>query len=171
MPKFSELQTGYKIYEDGLDYYGTGDVDLPKIVEITEEMSGAGVAGKYKATVRGAIEAMEMAINMRNPTRDAAKLNEPRVHLITLRINIQERDTDKGVYQIGVKYVIKFEPYSYEAGKATNFGVSDSKITGAVTYLAQYIDGEETLVVDPFNYVYRVNGVDYMADIRKNLGM
>lgn len=171
MSKFSEIMTGYKIYENETDYYGAGDVELPKIVEITEEMSGAGVSGKYKATVTGALESMEMSINMRNPTSDGARLYEAREHTLTIRVNIQERDTVKGVRQLGIKYVVKFEPYSYEPGKVANYSTGDSKITGAVTYFAQYIDGKETLVADPFNYIYRVNGVDYMADIRKNLGM
>lgn len=171
MSKFSEIMTGYKIYEGETDFYGVGEVELPQIVNITEELDGAGVAGKYKAVVMGAIEAMEMSINMRNPTTEGAKLYEAREHMLTIRANVQERDTAKGVKQVGIKYVVKFEPYSYEPGKVANYSTSDSKITGAVTYFAQYIDGAETLVVDQFNYIYRINGVDYMADIRKNLGM
>ena len=171
MSKFSEIMTGYKIYEGETDFYGIGDVELPQIVNITEEMSGAGVAGKYKATVIGAIEAMEMAINLRNPTTDGARLNEAREHMLTIRVNVQERDTTKCVKQVGIKYVAKFEPYSYAPGKVANYSTGDSKITGTVTYFAQYVNGVETLLVDQFNYIYRVNGVDYMADIRKNLGI
>lgn len=33
-----------------------------------------------------------------------------------------------------------------------------------------YIDGKKKLEIDPLNYIYYVNGKDYLADVRKALG-
>lgn len=40
----------------------------------------------------------------------------------------------------------------------------------AVSYYATYIDGKKKLEIDPLNYIYYVNGKDYLADVRKALG-
>lgn len=38
------------------------------------------------------------------------------------------------------------------------------------SYYATYIDGKKKLEIDPLNYIYYVNGKDYLADVRKALG-
>lgn len=37
-------------------------------------------------------------------------------------------------------------------------------------YEDTYIDGKKKLEIDPLNYIYYVNGKDYLADVRKALG-
>ena len=39
-----------------------------------------------------------------------------------------------------------------------------------MTYFATYIDGAKVLEIDILNFIYFVNGVDYLADVRKALG-
>lgn len=171
MAQFSEIITAFRVFENAKDFYGIAEVTLPSVSQITEEMEGAGVAGKYNAVVMGHIEAMKMTISFRNPTKDAFKLFTPVEHQLELRANIQERDTVKGVKNIGVKHVIKCVPINLEAGNLKNYSTGDTKSEFSVSYFATYIDGEKTMEVDPFNYVYNVNGKDYLAEIRKNLGL
>ena len=33
------------------------------------------------------------------------------------------------------------------------------------------IDGSEILEIDKYNYIHKILGVDYMAEVRRNLGM
>ena len=40
----------------------------------------------------------------------------------------------------------------------------------AATYFATYIDGKKVLEIDIINFIYYVNGTDYLADVRKALG-
>ena len=39
-----------------------------------------------------------------------------------------------------------------------------------MTYFATYIGGVKVLEIDILNFIFFVNGVDYLADVRKALG-
>ena len=171
MSQFSEIITGFMVYEDDVHYYGLADVTLPNITQITEEMEGAGVAGKYTSTVMGHIEAMKSTINFRNATENAVKLFRPTEHHLELRANVQERDSVKGAVDLGVKHVLIASPINLDMGKLGNYVKGDSSAEFAVRYYAMYLNGKKKIEVDPFNYIFNVDGVDYLTDIRKNLGM
>lgn len=171
MAQFSEINIAFRVYEDAVDFYGIADVDLPDITQITEEMQGAGFAGKYDAVIIGHIEAMKATINFRNPTQNAYKLFTPVEHQLDLRANVQERDTVSGVRQVAVKHILKCTPITLKTGKLANFSTGDTNAEYAVHYFATFIDGIKTLEVDPANYIFFVDGVDYLAEMRKNLGL
>lgn len=171
MAQFSELITGFKLFEDDVDYYGVSDVQLPNITQLTEEMEGAGVAGKYTATIMGHIESMKAAVNLRNPTENAIRLFRPDEHHLDCRGNVQERDSVKGVVNVGTKYVLIGTPINLDLGKVGNYIKGESSIEFAVRYLSMFVNGKKQLEVDPFNYIFRVGDKDYLEDIRKNLGM
>ena len=40
----------------------------------------------------------------------------------------------------------------------------------SVRYWATYIDGAKVREIDPLNFICEVNGVDYLADVRKAIG-
>ena len=170
MSRFSEIITAFAMYENAVDFYGIADITLPAVAQITESMEGAGVAGKYDAVVTGHIEAMKMTVSFRNPTRDAYKLFTPTEHQLDLRANIQERDTVAGVQNIAVKHIVKATPINLEPGNLKNYSTGDTKSEFSVSYLATYINGEKVMEIDPFNYIYNVDGKDYLEDVRKNLG-
>ncbi len=167
---FTETITAFQLYENATDYYGIADIQLPELNQITEEIDGAGVAGKYTSVIIGHLEAMKMTLNMRNPTAIAYQLFTPEEHQLDLRANMQERDHVKGVHNVAVKHVIKARPLNLKPGKVGMYTTGDASVEYAVDYFATYIDGKEVLVADPFNYIYRVNGKDYLEDVRKNLG-
>ena len=171
MAQFSEINIAFRVYENAVDYYGIADVDLPDITQITEEMQGAGFAGKYDAVIIGHIEAMKTTINFRNPTKIAYNLFTPVEHQLDLRANVQERDTVSGVRQVAVKHILKCTPITLKTGKLANFSTGDTNAEYAVHYFATFIDGAKTLEVDPANYIFFVDGVDYLAEMRKNLGL
>lgn len=170
MSKFSEIITGYHMYENEISYYGLAEVELPSITQITESMDGAGVAGKYDAIVRGHVEAMKMTVSMRNPTKDAFKMFTPVEHQFDLRANIQERDTVTGVHDNALKCVVRATPINLDIGKIANYSTGDTKAEFSVSYFAVYVDGAKEIEVDPFNYIFWVDGKDYLEDVRKNLG-
>ena len=134
-------------------------------------MQGAGFAGKYDAVIIGHIEAMKTTINFRNPTKIAYNLFTPVEHQLDLRANVQERDTVSGVRQVAVKHILKCTPITLKTGKLANFSTGDTNAEYAVHYFATFIDGAKTLEVDPANYIFFVDGVDYLAEMRKNLGL
>ena len=40
----------------------------------------------------------------------------------------------------------------------------------AVSYYALYLDGKKVVEIDQLNFIYYINGKDYLEDVRKALG-
>ena len=53
MSKVDELVINYAIYEDATEYLGTTEVTLPDLEYMTEELSGAGIAGNIEEIIIG----------------------------------------------------------------------------------------------------------------------
>ncbi len=171
MPKIDETVIGFAVYEDATEYYGMSEVTLPEISNLTEEISGAGMGGKVEAVILGAIEAMTTTFNFRTVTKNAIKLHEPREHHIDLRVAQQNKNTTKGVTEIGkVKHLLTITPKKLNPGKVATASAAEVSGEYATTYYATYIDGKKVLEIDPLNYIYFVNGKDWLADVRKALG-
>lgn len=171
MPKIDETVIGFAVYEDATEYVGISEVALPEISNIVEEISGAGIGGKIESVILGAIEAMTTTLNFRTVTKNAIKLHEPRNHQIDLRAAQQQQDTAKGVTEVvKVKHILTLKPKKLNPGKVATAAAAEVSGEYATSYYATYIDGKKVLEIDPLNYIYYVNGKDYLADVRKALG-
>ena len=171
MAKVDETVIGFAVYEDATEYYGMSEVTLPEISNLTEEISGAGMGGKVEAVILGAIEAMTTTLNFRTVTKNAIKLHEPREHKIDLRVAQQNKNTTKGVTEVGrVKHLLTLTPKKLNPGKVATASAAEVSGEYATTYFATYIDGKKMLEIDPLNYIYFVNVKDWLADVRKALG-
>ena len=171
MAKVDETVVGFAIYEDGMEYLGLSEVSLPEISNLTEEISGAGIGGKYEAVILGAIEAMTTTFNFRTVTENAVKLHEPRQHTLDLRAAQQQKDTTKGTTNVvAVKHILVVTPKKLNPGKVATASAAEVSGEYATSYFATYIAGKKVLEIDPINYIYEINGVDYLAPVRKALG-
>jgi len=171
MPKIDETVIGFVVYEDATEYMGIAEVTLPEISNITEEISGAGIGGKIESVILGAIEAMTTTLNFRTVTKNAIRLHEPRQHSIDLRAAQQQRDTVKGTTEVlKVKHILTLTPKKLNMGKLATASAAEVSGEYATSYYATYIGGKKMLEIDPLNYIYFVNGKDYLADVRKALG-
>lgn len=171
MAKVDETVIGFAVYEDATEYYGMSEVTLPEISNLTEEISGAGMGGKVEAVILGAIEAMTTTLNFRTVTKNAIKLHEPREHKIDLRVAQQNKNATKGITEVGrVKHLLTLTPKKLNPGKVATASAAEVSGEYATTYFATYIDGKKMLEIDPLNYIYFVNGKDWLADVRKALG-
>ena len=171
MAKIDETVIGFAVYENATEYLGLSEVTLPEISNITEEISGAGIGGKLESVILGAVEAMTLTLNFRTVTDNAIKLHEPRQHQIDLRAAQQEKDTTKGVTNVvQVKHLLTITSKKLNPGKVAMGSAAEVSGEYAVSYYATYIDGKKKLEIDPANYIYFVNGKDYLAAVRKALG-
>lgn len=171
MSKIDETVISFAVYEDANEYLGISEATLPEISNITEEISGAGIGGKLESVALGTIEAMTLTLNFRTVTPNAVKLHEPRPHQLDLRAAHQERDSTNGtINTVAVKHVLLAMPKKLNLGKLATASTADVSGEFAVSYFATYIDGVKKIEIDPINYIYYVNGVDYLADVRKALG-
>lgn len=171
MSNISESVINFAVYENAVEYYGMAEVALPEISNLTEEIKGAGISGSYESVILGHIEAMTLTLNFRTLIQDAVALLEPRNHQLDLRVAQQSKDTVSGkIIVTPVKHVMVVKPKKLNPGKVAPASPAEASGEYSVTYWATFIDGEKVLEVDILNFVYFVNGVDYLADVRKALG-
>ena len=165
MSKVDELVINYAIYEDAVEYLGTTEVTLPDLEYMTEELSGAGIAGNIEEIIIGHLNAMSTTFNFRTVTAAAVTLMEPRVHRIDLRVAQQRMNMRTSANEIaGVKHIMKVKP------KKTALGTADVSGEYAVSYYAMYMDGKKVTEIDPLNFICIINGKDYLKDVRRALG-
>jgi P2 family phage contractile tail tube protein len=88
-----------------------------------------------------------------------------------LRVAQQDKDTVSGQTKVvPLKHVFVVKPKKLNPGKVAPASPADASGEYAVTYWATFIDGAKTLEIDILNFIYFVNGTDYLADVRKALG-
>lgn len=171
MAKINEAVINFQVYENATEYYGMAEVTLPEISNITNEVKGAGISGTFESVVLGHLEAMSLTLNFRTLVRDAIALLEPRDHQIDLRVAQQDKDTVSGQTKVvALKHILVVKPKKLSPGKVAPASPADASGEYAVTYWATFIDGKKSLEIDILNFIYFVNGVDYLADVRKALG-
>lgn len=162
----------YRAYKDGKDLLGIADVQLPDIESLTESIKGAGIAGEVEIPVLGHIGAMTMTVNWRTITGDLVALSAPIAHALDFRASQQKYDSATGTLKTSaVKHVVRAIPKKITPGKMETGASTESGNEFSVLYYKMLVDGNVAIEVDPLNYIYIVNGVDYLADVRKDLGL
>ena len=171
MPKFDESVISFAVYEDSIEYAGLASATLPDLNSLTQSVSGAGIAGNVEAVIVGHFEAMTLGLSFRTTTDQAIRLSEPRRHTIDLRVAQQVENTVGGVVEIqSVKHIFVVIPKTNVGGSIAPAAPSNGSGEYAVRYWATYIDGVKKREIDPLNFICYINGVDYLADVKKVLG-
>lgn len=171
MPKIDESVINFAVYEGGIEHLGMAEVSLPEISNITAEVKGAGLNGTLEASVIGHIEAMSLTLNFRTFTKAAVNLAQPGTHLIDLRAAQQSKDSTTGAtITERVKHVLKVDAKKLSPGKVAPASPADASGEYGVSYWASWIDDVKVLEIDILNFKYEINGVDYLAEVRKALG-
>ena len=171
MARIPDKLIGYRLYKEG-DFIATADVELPDIEFMTETLSGAGIAGEIETPALGQISSMTTTINFRTPGAAQIDFLEPRGTMIDLRGSIQEYDSSTGRIETkGVKLSMSVLPKKSGLGKFEVGATTDSNLELEVTYLKLFIGNKEVLEIDKTNYIYKVNGKDYLEEVREQLGM
>ena len=171
MARVDEVISNFAVYEDAVEFLGMSEATLPEVENVAEEMSGSGIGGKLESIVLGHVEAMTLTLNFRTVTAAAIKLAEPRLHRLDLRAAQQDQNTRTGIIETrSVKHILRVKPKKFSPGKLAAASAADASGEYAVYYYAINIDGVKKIEIDPLNFIYIINGIDYMKDIRKALG-
>ncbi|MCL2357471.1 MAG: phage major tail tube protein [Defluviitaleaceae bacterium] len=169
--RIDETIINFQVYEDDIEYYGMAEVTMPEISYITQEISGAGIAGNIESVVLGHFESMTLGLSFRTLTKDAISLLEPREHQLELRVAQQNRDTVGATTNVvALKHVFVVKPKQLSPGNVAPASPADASGEYAVSYWKTLIDGEKVLEIDPLNMIYFVNGRDYLEPVRAALG-
>ena len=140
---------------------------------MTETIKGAGIAGEIDSPTLGHFGSMTLTLNWRTITADnAGILLEPKAHSFDLRAAQQQYDAGSGAYGISpAKVVVKATPKTTNLGKLEVGTMTDTSSEFEVSYIKITVDNKEILELDKLNFIYKVNGTDYMSDARTALGI
>lgn len=166
-----EKLVNYNIYREGEKLIGvSGEITLPNFEAMTETISGAGIAGEYESPTPGHFGSMEIEIPYRTLSGQSTKLMVPRQETITLRAAQQINDVAAGESQIqGVKVILKVAPKNFNLGTFAVGQPTESANTLEVLYIKIVVDGEDVLEYDKLNFIYVVDGVDVLAEVREQI--
>lgn len=162
----------FEVYDSGNRLIGQTDIELPELSMKTVDISGAGILGEYSAPVPGHFESFEVKLKWRVLNTTQGETFRHIQHQISCYGNQEFQNTGNGEFrQVPVRINISGVPKSYSLGKFEPSSTTDTEMTVEVNRLEIVVDGSQTVLIDKFNYIYKVNGVDEMQAIRKNLGV
>lgn len=171
--KIPERLNDFRVYDsESQDIMGIADVTTPTITAMTETISGAGFAGEIDSVVLGHVGSMTTVINWNAVTDKVASLAAPGKHSLDIRGAMQHYDTGAGeVAIVPVRLYIEGQTKETNLGTFTKGQATGSSTTIETTYLKLVIDGKEVVEIDKYNYLYKVDGTDYLSEVRKALGL
>lgn len=164
--------TNAAVYKDGGALLGVGSVEMPNFEYMTESIAGLGIAGELDTPVTGHFKSMSLKIKWNSTSEAAMQLLEGAAHQIDVRGSIQKYDAGSGKYiDEPVKVVVKGPPKNVGIGKFEPGKKMEPETELEVYYLKLWQNGKESVEVDKLNFIFRLNGVDKLAQVRRNLGM
>lgn len=167
-----ERLINYRVYVSGNNQAGVATVDLPSIEAMTDTVSGAGIAGEVDSPVLGHFASMTTTITWRTITEYAMSLAAQKSHEIEFRGSQQVYDAANGTYSsVPIRVAIRAIPKSTGLGSLEVGSTTDSESEFEVTYMKIYVNNVERIEIDKYNFKYVVDGVDYLASVRSDLGL
>lgn len=169
--KRTEAYVDFNVFENSRELLGVAKATMPDIKFLTQTISGAGVAGNVEAVLKGMIDAMTLGLDFISPTDSAVNLSTPVKHNIDLRVAEQQWNTVAARSEVVAdKFVMVVIPKGLTVGSIAPASPADASGEFAVYYYAAYKGKKQLWEIDPYNYICKINGVDYMKDVRTALG-
>ncbi len=159
------------VYLEGRELVGVADVELPKVEFDSESLKGFGIAGEVDVPNPAAIKPMETKLKFRTVTDQFTKLSAPQTTEIEILGSIQDVAPDKTIKTRQIRAFMKVAPKGASPGKLEQSKPMDSELTLSVFAYKLEVDGRMLIEVDPIAMKCTINGVDYLQETRKNLGM
>ena len=161
----------FEVYNTGQTLLGTAQVDLPNLQSMTAEVKGAGIAGAIDKSIVGMFQAMSMTFNFRTVYEGTAELLEAKQHHLECWAAVQITDPGEGRFLTKQhKIIVRGEFKNLTPGKLAAAETQDRTVEMEVVYFKEEFDGKERIEMDKYNLVYRVNGVDQLAEVRAAIG-
>lgn len=171
MSKQPAAYINLELYEDAVNLLGIAKVKLPAITYPCVTISGAGMMGNMEVPLYGMVDAMTTTINFLTATEEAVRLCTPEKHQIEMRVAEEYWNVEQA--EVGLwadKYVMVLRPKTTDPGTVAPMAAADASGEYAVYYFAGYRDGKQLWEIDKRSMKCVINGVDYMAPVRKALG-
>ena len=167
----AEKTINYRCYVDDDELLGVTTVELPGLEAMTETLHGAGIAGEIEVPVMGQFGSITATLNFSSVTRSQVRLLAPVQQNLVLRASVQKHDSNTGqVMNIPLRYEITGRTKSSSPGTMDVAKPMEGSVELEVTAIAFFEGGAERFEIDKYNMIFRVDGVDYLAGVRNDIG-
>lgn len=166
-----EKSINFSVYLNGVDMLGIAEGTIPVLESMTSEVRGAGVAGVVESPVIGHFNSTNFSLTWRTVTENFMKLFDHTTNDLELFAALQQYDAGLGVYKtVPLHVYMKAITKTRTPGNLIVGDNMDTQMEFEVTYMKIELNGKERVEMDKFNYIYKVDGVDQLADVRTALG-
>lgn len=163
--------TNFRVYANNVEVLGLTTVELPTFEAMAETISGAGIAGEISDPTPGHFGSQSVKFSGRTATLTAMSAMAPGLQSFDVRSSIQHQDSMGGPIVSQALRVVcggqfkTFNPGTMEPGK-----VMGTELELEINSISIFLDGQPVIELDKLNMIYRVNGVDHLAKVRRDLG-
>lgn len=168
---YPEVINNFNVYNAGNKLKGiTNEVKLAELKAKTVTVSGAGIMGEYNTAVIGMFENMQQEIPFRMVNQEFFDLmRTDKQAEIVMRASIQNVNKSTGgtLSTQGMRVVFRGRPTEFKPGQLVQANLMNASVTLELTYVLIEMGGKKKLELDKLNEIYIVNGVDLMAEVRK----
>lgn len=160
----------FNVYDGKTKLVGvSAEVTLPSFEPLTETLNVAGLAGEIESEVIGSFGSMKVEIPFENLTEDffafAASTNPIIIRGSMEVFNTQTQDKSKKQIVITIKgRTLKINPGTFKKG-----GKGQPSITKEITYIKIMINNTTQVELDKLNNIFKLGGVDLLAEIRSQI--
>jgi P2 family phage contractile tail tube protein len=167
-----EMNITYECYHEGNRLIGTAEVELPELTAMTQEVSGGGIAGQVDSPVLGHFQAMSMTVTWRTVTEEIKRILTPQYHHIELWAAIQTLDPGTGKFKVTQQKIItRAVPKAYTLGNLQIGQLQGTTMEFGLNYCKMIYDGKEMFELDMYNFIYQIDGVDQLAEVKSAVGL
>ena len=171
MSLIPEKSINFSVYLNGTDLLGVAEGSIPNFEAMTSEVKGGGVAGTLESIVLGHFNSMNFSLTWRTVTDAFMKLFGHVTNDLDLYAALQRYESSLGVYLTEQLHVyMKAVTKNSTPGNLVVGDNMDTQTEFEVMYIKIELNGKERIELDKFNYIYKVDGIDYLAMVRAALG-
>ena len=159
-----EVLNHYNVYdENAKKLIGvSGEIELGELEAITDTIEGAGIIGEIEDPVTGQFSSLKIKIPFSVLYEDIFKLmNTTKPPMLVLTTG------ETGYYP--VRIAVRGKASNTNLGKITKGKKGEPEIELEVLYIKISINNKITFELDKLNFKFKLNGVDMLAKIRKQV--
>lgn len=160
-----------KIYREGDELLGVGEVTLPDLEYMKESLSGLGILGEIETPVVGHFGNLTLGISWNTVNAQAMRLLKTSGHQLNIFAAIQVYDA--GLNRLlpkSVKLVTNTLPKKAGLGKTSAGKKMDNDTEMEILSMTLWIEGKEIVAIDKLNGICRIEGEDMLALVNTYLG-